>query len=74
MNLPQAAPVKLSMGREELFELQAMNIEIHQANQMECAPEDARQNAILTERRQLGIDWLSQRVEDSLRRSRRRRP
>ena len=74
MNLPEAAPldpkvsrtipVKLWIGREELVELLAQNIEVLQAKQMECSPEDARQVEILVAQRQLWIDWLSQSEAD----------
>lgn len=57
-------PVKLWMGKEELIELLALNIEVLKANQSECSPEEARQVEVLVAQRQLWIDWLSQSEAD----------
>jgi len=60
----RSLPIKLWMGEEELIELLAQNIEVLQANQMECSPEAARQIEIRVAQRELWIEWLGQCEED----------
>jgi len=56
----RALPIRFWMGKDELIQLLALNIQVLLANQLEAPPEEAQQIEILLAQRQLWIDWLSQ--------------